>query len=99
MPREERFCAYCPAGQDGQRPVDTEVHCLTECTVGAEGRQELYDSFGSNNSTFGSLCNEDKFKNLVCPYNPSDCKAVNRYLQLQFKLRDSIDTGECTCPV
>ena len=99
VPREERYCAYCPAGPDGQRPVDTEVHCLTECTVGAEGRQELYDSFGSNNSMFGSLCNEDKFKNLVCPYNPSDCKAVNRYLQLQFKLRDSIDTGECTCPV
>ena len=98
MPWEERYCAYCPAGSDGQRPVDTEVHCLTECTVGAGGRQELYESVGSSNSMFESLCNEDKFKNLVCPYNPSDCKAVNRYLLVQFKLRDRIDAGEINYP-
>ena len=30
----------------------------------------------------------------LSPYNVVDCKAVNRYLLLQFKLRDRIDAGE-----
>ena len=39
VPRDEHFCAYCPAvpgpgGQAPARPVDDELHCITECVVG-----------------------------------------------------------------
>ena len=98
VPREERYCAYCPAASDGSRAVDTEVHCLTECTLGTNLRQELYDSVGSSHNVFYTLSNNDKFKILVCPSNPVDCKAVNRYLQSQFNLRGSIDAGVCIDP-
>jgi len=98
VPREERFCNYCPAGPGGQRPLDTEVHCLTECVVGGDERPELYKQISSSNRTFSSMSNESKFKILVCPSNPVDCKRVSRYLQLQFSMRDRIDTGECINP-
>ena len=98
MPREERYRNYCPAGPGGQRPLDTEVHCLTQCVVGQEERQELYNSICANNSCFSSMCDYSRFKILVCPSNAVVCKLVSRYLQLQFSLRDSIDTGECTIP-
>ena len=98
VPRDQRFCAYCPAGPDGHRPLDTETHCLTECTVGAEERQELYNTVASSYSEFSSLSNDDKFKVLVCPSNPVACKAVSRYLQMQFSKRESIDAGECNYP-
>jgi len=98
VPREERYCAYCPAGPGGQRPLDTEVHCLTQCVVGEEERQELHNSICATNSSFSSMCNVSRFKTLVCPINAVVCKLVSRYLQLQFSLRDSIDTGECTNP-
>ena len=98
VPHDQRYCAYCPAGSDGSRAVDTEVHCLTGCTLGDNVRQELYNIVGSSNSVFCTMSNNDKFKILVCPTNPVDCKAVNRYLQSQFNLRDSIDAGECNNP-
>ena len=47
VPREERFCAYCPAAPDGSRALDTEAHCLTECSVGADERLELFEAIGS----------------------------------------------------
>ena len=98
MSREERYRNYCPAGPGGQRPLDTEVHCLTECVVGGEERQELFNGISSSNRSFPSMCNVSKFKILVCPSNPVDCKQVSRYLQLQFSQRDRIDTGECINP-
>ena len=98
VPHDQRYCAYCPAGSDGSRAVDTEVHCLTGCTLGDNVRQELYNIVGSSNSVFCTMSNNDKFKILVCPTNPVNCKAVNRYLQSQFNLRDSIDAGECNNP-
>ena len=66
--------------------------------MGAEERQELYDTVVASNSLFSSLSNYDKFKVLVCPSNPVNCKAVSRYLQIQFSKRDSIDAGECNYP-
>ena len=98
VPREERYCAYCPAGPGGSRAVDTEAHCLTRCVVGSEQREELFSSISSNISGFSGLSDNDKFLVLVCPSNPVNCKLVSRYLQLQFTLRDSIDTGECRNP-
>ena len=98
VPRQERFCVYCPAALDGSRALDTEAHCLTECTVGIEERVELFKTIGSKNSKFSGLCSTSKFKTLVCPYNAVDCKAVSRYLQVQFNLRDSIDAGENNYP-
>ena len=98
VPREERYCAYCPAGPGGQRPLDTEAHCLTQCVVGQEERQELYVSVGSSISNFSNLNDNDKFLVLVCPCNPVNCKLVSRFLQLQFTKRDSIDSGECIFP-
>ena len=98
VPREERYCAYCPAGPGGCRAVDTEAHCLTQCVVGAVERQELYSGISSSISGFSGLSNNDKFLVLVCPSNPVNCKLVSRFLQLQFTLRDSIGTGECRIP-
>ena len=94
----DRYCAYCPAGPGGSRAVDTEAHCLTRCVVGSEQREELFSSISSNISGFSGLSDNDKFLVLVCPSNPVNCKLVSRYLQLQFTLRDSIDTGECRNP-
>ena len=42
---------------------------------------------------FNMLCNDDKFKSLVCPISATDCKQVNRYLDMHFKERDRIDLG------
>ena len=88
MPRDQRFCAYCPAGPDGHRPLDTEAHCLTECTVGAEARVGLYNSISSD---LVGKCFVDQLKMLVCPTNPTDSKLVSRYLQHIFTTRDKID--------
>ena len=66
--------------------------------MGAEERQELYSAINCSISGFNGLSDNDKFLVLVCPSNPVNCKLVSRYLQLQFTLRDSIDTGECRIP-
>ena len=94
MPRDQRYCAYClqVPGQ-GFRPVETELHCLTECKVGQDERAELYKCIASRNSCFMNLNRGDKFKLLVCPTNPSDCKAVRRFVDRQFKQRYIIDSG------
>ena len=98
VPRDQRFCRYCPPqpGPGGQtvRPVDTECHCLTECQVGQVERLDLYNDISSRNCRFSSLCNADKFKVLVCSTNPTDCKAVNRFLGKQCQMREKIDRGE-----
>ena len=98
VPRDQRFCRYCPPqpGPGGQtvRPVDTECHCLTECQVGQVERLDLYNDISSRNFRFSSLCNADKFKVLVCSTNPTDCKAVNRFLGKQCQMREKIDRGE-----
>ena len=97
IPRDERFCKYCPPtnGPGGQtvRPVDNECHCLTDCIVSRAERTVLFDNISSRNSDFSVLCNVDKFKTLVCPISSIDCKEVNRYLALHFKERDNIDLG------
>ena len=80
VPRDQRFCAYCPPvqGPGGQpvRHVDDECHCLIECIVGKKERPNLLTSFSSRNSTFATSCNVGKFKMLVCPSNPTDAKLV-----------------------
>ena len=95
VPREQRYCAYCPPGPGtGGRPVDTECHCVTQCVVGQEDRVGVYESISSRNHTFVDLTDNEKFKVLVCPTNPTDCKIVNRFIQKQFADRDKIDIGE-----
>ena len=98
VPRDKRYCKYCPPvpGPGGElvRPVDDECHCLTECIVGQSDRPNLYNSFSSRNSTFQNSCNVRKFKMLVCPSNPTDCKLVSRFLQKQFSDRDCLDIGD-----
>ena len=98
VPRDKRYCKYCPPvpGPGGElvRPGDDECHCLTECIVGQSERPNLYNSFSSRNSTFQNSCNVRKFKMLVCPSNPTDCKLVSRFLQKQFSDRDCLDIGD-----
>ena len=95
VPREQRYCAYCPpVPGTGARPLDTESHCVTQCVVGQEDRVNLYESLSSRNSIFVNLTDNEKFKVLVCPVNPTDCKVLNRFLQKQFADRDKIDSGE-----
>ena len=91
MPRHLRYCEYCPTDGQGPRPLDDECHALTQCTVGAEARVDLYSSISESNSEFLSLSSEDKFLTLVCPFNPTDVKKVSRYLQSIFDTRDRID--------
>ena len=100
VPRSERMCVYCPPGpgHPGARPLDDECHCVTECVVGQADRLDVYQSIGSRNLDFPNLSNINKFKFLVCPSNPTDCKTVSRYLQRQFDRRDQIDRGECIAP-
>ena len=93
MPRDQRYCVYCPPSGQGLRPVDNERHCLTECIVGQNDRTELHKSIASRNSCLMNLDAGDKFKLLVCPTNPSDCKAVSRFLDRHFEQRDKIDRG------
>ena len=97
VPRNRRFCKYCPPekGPTGQivGPVDDECHFVTSCTVGQTDRAEVYKEVSSGKSTFMELCSVDKFKTLVCPITPFDCKIVNRFLENQFKRRDEIDIG------
>ena len=62
--------------------------------MGRVERVELYSDVSSRNSRFNSLCNEDKFKVLVCPTNSTDCKAVNRFFDRQCDVRGKIDRGE-----
>ena len=98
VPRDKRYCVYCPPqpGQAGLpvRPLDTKCHCLTQCVVGQDDRPDLYTVISSNYSNFINLDNNSKFKMLVCPTNAAQCKAVNRFLDMQFKTRSKIDTGE-----
>ena len=97
IPRDQRYCKYCPLTTDpgGQviRPVDSECHCLTGCVVGLAHRFTLFEDISSINSNFNVLCNVDKFKSLVCPVSAIDCKQVNKYLDMHFKERDRIDLG------
>ena len=97
VPRDKRFCAYCPpvpgpAGQATVRPVDDEVHCLTQCIVGQTDRPGLYDSISSRNSKFADSSNLEKFKMLVCPTNHADVKIVSRFLQKTFSDRERLDS-------
>ena len=89
VPRDKRFCAYCPpvpgpAGQSTVRPVDDEVHCLTQCIVGQTDRPGLYNSISSRNSKFADSSNLEKFKMLVCPTNHADVKIVSRFYKKHF---------------
>ena len=99
VPRDERFCAYCPpvpglAGQAPARPVDDELHCITECVVGQVERLVLYNSISSRNSKFSECSNVEKFKKLVCPTNSTDTKIISRFLQKQFSDREKLDVGD-----
>ena len=95
IPRDLRFCVYCPpehlAGGQLVRPVDNECHCLTACVVGKDDRQNLYLCIASTNNMFSDMCSNDKFKTLVCPTFPTNCKLVNRFLDKQFRDREKID--------
>ena len=97
IPRDQRYCKYCPStiNPSGQvlRPVDSECHCLTGCVVALADRSALFDDISGRNSSFNVLCNDDKFKSLVCPISATDCKQFNRYLDMHFKERDRIDLG------
>ena len=97
IPRDQRFCVYCPPeprpGGQLLRPVDNELHCLTECVVGQDFRPALYSSIISTNISFSNLCKLDKFKTLVCPINATNCKLVSRFLDKQFHDREKIDLG------
>ena len=97
--RDQRFCAYCPpvpgpAGQAAVRPVDDELHCMTECIVGRVERIALYNSIGSRNSKFTNSSNVEQFKMLVCPTNHYETKLVSRFLQKQFSDREKLDRGD-----
>ena len=97
IPRDQRYCVHCPPkpGPSGQavRPVDDERHCLTACGIGKDNRPELYSRISSSNESFDSMCSEDKFKTLVCPTNPTNCKLVSIFLDKQFRDRDNINFG------
>ena len=97
IPRDQRYCVYCPPeskpGGLSVRPVDNELHCLTECVIGQENRPDLYACITSSNASFNSMCSEDKFKVLVCPTNSTNCKLVSRFLDNQFRDRDNINCG------
>ena len=81
VPRDQRYCVYCPpehlAGGQSVRPVDNELHCLTECVVGQDFRPTLYSSIISTNNSFSDMCKLDKFKTLVCPISATNCKLTN----------------------
>ena len=97
VPRDQRYCVYCPPkpvpGGQSVRPVDDERHCLTECVIGQNDRSELYKCILTSNSSFIDMCSEDKFKTLVCPTTPTNCKLVSRFLEKQFRDRDNINCG------
>ena len=99
IPRDKRFCAYCPpvpgpTGQTAVRPVDDEIHCVTECIVGQVERLALYNSIGSRNSKFTNSSDVEKFKMFVCPTNHFETKLVSRFLQKQFSDREKLDRGD-----
>ena len=97
IPRDQRYCVYCPPepGPGGQlvRPVDNECHCLTACVIGQDDRPDLYLCMSSANNRFSNMCSIDKFKTLVCPTTPTNCKIVNRFLDKQFRDKEKIDYG------
>ena len=82
-----------PAGQTAVRPVDDEIHCVTEFIVGRVERLALYNSISSRNSKFTNSSNVEKFKMLVCPTNHFETKLVSRFLQQQFSDREKLDGG------
>ena len=99
MPRDQRYCVYCvtaptgpQAGVQGiNKPIDDELHALTECCVVNSERLLLYNDLASRNANFSQLSETDKFKVMVCPISAVDCKRVSRFIGQLFCVRDRID--------
>ena len=75
----------------GRGPVDDELHAITECSLMAAERFELYKKMSNIYPRFGDLNCQQKFVRLMCPVSAAECKLVNRFIGKTFEKRKYLD--------
>ena len=87
---------YCrPSGADNHLEgyVDNEEHFLTSCSTFTLERNCLFSRLESVSMGFLALSKENQTATLLCPTSTVTAKLVNRYIQLIFNVRKSLDEG------
>ena len=87
---------YCrPGGVDNHLEgyIDNEEHFLTSCSTFTLDRNCLFAKLESVSKGYLNLSKEHQAATLLCPTSVVTAKLVNRYIQLIFKVRKSLDEG------
>ena len=87
---------YCmPSGADNHLEgyVDNEEHFLTSCSTFVLERNCLFSRLESLSMGYHALSKEKLTATLLCPTSTVTAKLVNRYIQLIFEIRKSLDEG------
>ena len=69
LPREERFCLFCPS------IVENEIHFLTQCSA-YKNRNELFNMIAKEVPNFVNLDNKSKYIFLMSQENKLNLKLV-----------------------
>ena len=96
VPESKRYCMYCmPSGADNHLEgyVDNEEHFLTSCSTFVLERNCLFSRLESLSMGYHALSKEKLTATLLCPTSTVTAKLVNRYIQLIFEIRKSLDEG------
>ena len=96
VPEIKRYCMYCrPGGVDNHLEgyIDNEEHFLTSCSTFTLDRNCMFAKLESVSKGYVNLSKEHQAATLLCPTSVVTAKLVNRYIQLIFKVRKSLDEG------
>ena len=82
------MCLYCP-----DFCLDNEQHSLFQCSTFSNKRECFKGRMEALVPGFTSLYISDLLKTALCPVSPQAGKVVNKYINIIFTARKSIDEG------
>ena len=89
IPLSDRVCKYCSDGA-----IDSEYHFLLGCATFANKTRCFESKLSAMVPGFSSLTSNDKISTILCPTTATAAKLVNKYIDILFKSRKCIDSGE-----
>ena len=89
IPLDERVCRYCSSGL-----IDDEKHFLLKCNTFRNKTRCFESKLSSLIPWYNSLADSAKLATILCPTSGPAAKLANKYINILFKARTSIDNGE-----
>ena len=89
LPINERLCKYC-----SDNCVDNETHFLLGCATFSNKTRCFEGKLSAIIPGYNSLNVSDKISTILCPTSAIATKLVNKYVNILFKARKCIDSGD-----